>query len=68
LSHAELRCKVNEVVPFCVLATLFIALIAFVFNPMEERVCMLECCCVGTKFIAVYRILCGADVHSRALK
>jgi hypothetical protein len=35
------------------LAALFSALIAFVFNPMEERVCVLECYCVGTKFIAV---------------
>lgn len=43
----------NEVIPLCMLATLFIALIAFVFNPLEERVCMLECYCVRTKFIAV---------------
>ena len=35
------------------LAALFVALIAFVFNPIEERVCILGCYCVGTKVIAV---------------
>jgi hypothetical protein len=48
---------VNEVVPFCVLATLFIALITFGFNPVEERVCMLECYCVRTKSIVVKKTL-----------